>query len=198
MNTGDPENWRSTGTWLELFGLGGDDIVFGGRAGHDFVFGYQGADRLDGGAGADELVGGEGNDVMIGGAGRDLFDYNLQDTDDYLLREFGGGRDIVADFVRGTDKLAVDVEYDLPPFLFVAGQDVFTALDSSRDGKLTAADQWVDQKNVTLDGSTKASLVLDIGRGVGQGLFGGAGEDTLTIHGVTILAKSDFLDFEPG
>ena len=203
VNTGDPEDWRSTGTWLELFGLGGNDVVFGGRAGDvlqgndgdDFVFGYQGADRLDGGAGADELTGGEGSDVLVGGAGRDVFDYNLEDTDDYLLRDFGGGRDIVADFARGTDKLAVNVEYDLPPFLYVSGQAVFTELDSNHDGKLTTTDLWVDQRNVTFDGSTKASLVLDIGRGVGHGMFGGTGEDTLTIHGVTTLTKSDFLDF---
>jgi Ca2+-binding RTX toxin-like protein len=45
-----------------LSGVGGNDILFGGR--ND--------DQLDGGAGNDWLVGGRGNDMLLGSAGRDV------------------------------------------------------------------------------------------------------------------------------
>ena len=56
-----------------------------------------GGDRLLGGAGDDTLTGGAGNDTLTGGAGADT-----------IVLASTTGFDIVADFVSGTDKLALD------------------------------------------------------------------------------------------
>jgi Ca2+-binding RTX toxin-like protein len=160
-----------------------DTIV--GNAGNNIIKGLEGNDYLNGGA---------GNDTLKGGVANDKFGYNLTATDDYLPFSPGGGKDVVTDFVRGQDKLAVSVNGDAPEydFLSVEGQQVFELLDSNNDNKLTGADKWVDVKSVTVNGVAKASLVMDIGAGVGEQMFGGAGEDTLAVYDMTTLYKSDF------
>lgn len=98
-----------------LRGLEGDDQLFGG-AGDDQLRGDAGNDRLDGGDGNDQLLGGEGDDVLLGGAGNDLFEGGLgMDTmtggagaDIFRFRPAdvaAGGRDVITDFQRGTDKI---------------------------------------------------------------------------------------------
>lgn len=73
-----------------LRGLGGTDTINGGG----------GNDRLDGGDGTDTLVGGDGADTLTGGAGRDRFDFNS-----VAEIGLGGARDVLTDFVRGSDRL---------------------------------------------------------------------------------------------
>ena len=198
----DPFDTRETSAALDLCGLAGNDKVYGGAGsdhlegndGNDTLFGYFGNDRLEGGAGNDSLNGGDNSDLLIGGSGADKFGYNLlayeYDTPMYV----DGGKDIIKDFVHGQDKLLMAATVDNPEagFLYVSPKDVFKYLDSNHDGKLTGTDQWVDEKNVTVDGSTKASLVIDAGSSIGGHEFGPAGQDTLTLHGVTSLAASDF------
>lgn len=62
--------------------------------GTDMVIGTAFADKLQGGLGADLLDGGAGNDTLYGKAGRDVFRFDR-----------GFGKDTVADFVTGDDKL---------------------------------------------------------------------------------------------
>jgi Ca2+-binding RTX toxin-like protein len=198
----DPFDTRETNAAVDLCGLAGNDKVYGGAGsdhlegndGNDTLFGYYGNDRLLGGAGNDSVDGGDNSDMLIGGSGADKFGYHLlayeYDTPMYV----DGGKDTIKDFVHGQDKLSVTALSDNPDsgFLYVSPADAFKHLDSNHDGKLTGADQWVDQKSVTVDGSTKASLVMDIGSSVGEHEFGAAGHDTLTLHGVTSLVASDF------
>jgi Ca2+-binding RTX toxin-like protein len=180
-------------------GAGSGDQLFGienlvGTTHADMLMGDGGANRLDGHDGHDWLNGRDGDDRLVGGTGNDWFAYNLIKTGGSPAAGNRGGHDVVGDFKSGHDKLSVTVQWDGPgPFdLDVSGQEAFQALDSNHDGKLTGADQWVDQKSVTFSASTKSSLVLDIGAGVGLQLFGGVGHDTLTVFGATSLSVSDF------
>jgi Ca2+-binding RTX toxin-like protein len=145
--------------------------------------------------GNDLLNGREGDDILYGGYGNDRFVYNLAATNGDLSVDTGGGRDVIVDFDSGEDKLDISMNCDKSSSssLHVSGQEVFELLDSNNDHKLTAADQWVDQRNVNAGGWTDSALVLDIARGVGAGLFGAAGEHTLALLDVTSLLQSDFV-----
>lgn len=103
-----------------VFGGSGNDTVYAGE-GVDFFGGDAGNDYMDAGASNDTLFGWTGNDTLIGGAGSDLLS-GEQDNDrlmgglgndtlwggagaDVFVYANGGGADIIADFVRGTDKI---------------------------------------------------------------------------------------------
>ena len=86
-----------------LVGGDGNDTVLGGAendsitgdAGNDSLQGDAGDDIILGGIGNDILSGGVGNDTLTGGAGSDIFAFK------------GAGRDVVTDFVHGTDLLDI-------------------------------------------------------------------------------------------
>ncbi len=80
-----------------LLGGTGNDTLFGG-AGMDLLRGGAGADSLNGGTGNDRLHGGAGADILRGGTGNDVFLFNER-------ADFDRSTDIVADFVRGQDRL---------------------------------------------------------------------------------------------
>ncbi len=88
-----------------LFGNGRDNILFGmngadelrGANGNDFLSGDGGEDSLFGGNGDDYLDGGQGDDRLHGGAGSDIFVFSA-----------GSGRDIIADFTPGEDRIAIN------------------------------------------------------------------------------------------
>ena len=80
-----------------IFGLGGDDVIYGGNA----------KDCLIGGAGNDTIYGGNGDDVIIGGPGADELwgdlgpdDLDGDEGDDLLI---GGGGPDELDGGEGTD-----------------------------------------------------------------------------------------------
>jgi Ca2+-binding RTX toxin-like protein len=85
-----------------------------GGALNDTLRGLGGADTLRGMAGNDSIDGGAGNDVVGGGAGTDVLTGGL-DRDTFVLDAAGGasntpgiaGTDVITDFVRGTDLLAL-------------------------------------------------------------------------------------------
>jgi Ca2+-binding RTX toxin-like protein len=89
-----------------LYGGTGNDVLDGGNGndsfygedGDDVLFDLGGNNNLSGGNGNDTLNGGAGNDTLSGGAGSDRFGFN-----------FTLGRDIITDFVVGTDKIALAV-----------------------------------------------------------------------------------------
>jgi len=55
---------------MQVFGLGGNDVINGGSA-NDILFGGDGNDTMNGGAGDDKLFGRKGDDSMNGGDGND-------------------------------------------------------------------------------------------------------------------------------
>jgi Ca2+-binding RTX toxin-like protein len=85
-----------------------------GGALNDILLGLGGADTLQGMAGNDSIDGGAGNDVLGGGAGADMLTGGL-DRDTFVLNAAGGasntpgfaGTDVITDFLRGTDRLAL-------------------------------------------------------------------------------------------
>ena len=79
----------------EVFGLAGNDLLWGGA----------GADELDGGAGDDHVVGGGGDDVVRGGDGNDNLggDGGAEDVGDDVL--FGGAGDDRLEGGPGIDRL---------------------------------------------------------------------------------------------
>lgn len=114
------------GTYIAIFGLGGDDRLFGqdfglsifggdgddrilgrgqsddlfGDAGNDLIRGNQGDDRITGGEGDDELYGGGGRDQVNGGEGNDEIEGNVSED---VLR--GGLGDDHLDGGNGRDSL---------------------------------------------------------------------------------------------
>ena len=103
-----------------LSGDKGNDTISGGH-GHDKLLGGKGNDSLHGGAGDDKLLGGKGHDTLLGGDGNDILSGNRGDdlleggegTDtlsgghghDIFVLEADGYRDIISDFVDGSDRL---------------------------------------------------------------------------------------------
>ena len=79
-----------------ISGLAGDDVITAG-GGADTIRGAGGADSISGGGGNDVIAGGGGADTLAGGAGIDRFVYAEAPS-----------RDVIQDFVGGTDKLQLD------------------------------------------------------------------------------------------
>jgi len=80
---------------LSITGGGGADTIIGGQV----------ADTISGGTGADVITGGLGADSLTGGLGADTFVYAL------VTESNGTNTDTVTDFVSGTDKLQVTLNY---------------------------------------------------------------------------------------
>jgi len=104
--SGDNRNNTATGGAGEdtIIGNGGNDTLRGNRGndnisggnGDDFLYGGRDNDYLDGGDGNDLISGEFGNDFLIGGEGRDRF-----------VLESGGGADVITDFKKGEDLIAL-------------------------------------------------------------------------------------------
>ena len=73
----------------------------------DRFYGSGAADILEGNGGNDTLVGRGGNDVLVGGAGLDQLEGGAG-ADRFGFEGLFDGRDTVADFVAGQDKIAID------------------------------------------------------------------------------------------
>lgn len=99
-----------------LGGIAGDDFIYGG-AGVDRILGLTGEDHLEGGEGDDLLDGGEGADHMDGGNGRD--DYYVDNVGDVIVETFDSG-----DF----DRVFLSVEYNLPRNIETVTVNVDTGL----------------------------------------------------------------------
>jgi hypothetical protein len=85
-----------------LDGDRGRDVLDGG-SGNDVLDGGTKGDRLAGRAGRDVLDGGSGNDVLEGGADADTLEGG-DGSDDFVFGA-GHGRDVIADFQPGADRL---------------------------------------------------------------------------------------------
>jgi predicted extracellular nuclease len=92
------ENLTFTGTGA-FAGLGNalSNAITGG-AGDDSLYGLDGSDTLVGGNGADYIFGGNGSDTLAGGAGNDTFFFYGNES----------GADTIADFVSGSDRIALN------------------------------------------------------------------------------------------
>ena len=169
------------------YGSASNDRLSGG-AGNDLLEGGNGNDRLYGGAGDDILVGGFGDDIMAGSSGRDVFTSYTYNSVDPTRFDGTGGRDVVADFHHGEDRIAVyagqDYDYRDDPGSQTYG---FSDFDLNKNGVLDAGDgRAVTIENVTFNGQTALSTVLHTPAP--------AIPADLVVFGVTDLRASDFVD----
>ncbi|HEY5712574.1 MAG TPA: calcium-binding protein [Allosphingosinicella sp.] len=171
----------SAGAEIELITtgfIGGTaPINFGGNELANQIWGNDGANSINGGGGNDALFGFGGNDTLNGGTGSDaLFGGNGADTFAFTTALGAANVDLIADFVSGTDKIALD-------------DAIFTGLGL---GALNA--------NAFVNGSTAQDaddrILYDAATG---NLFfdadgNGAGAAVLfaTLQGHPVLAASDF------
>jgi len=158
------------GSWGNdvLNGLGGNDRLIGnygndtlnGGAGDDVLIGGDGRDILNGGDGDDILIGGDDLDTMTGGAGKDIFRFEVKG--DSLV---GSARDVITDFLSGTDKIDLS-GIDANTSLLARGDQAFTFI--GQGAKFTAAAQLrysyqvISGKEYTIvEGNTDAGSVAD-------------------------------------
>jgi len=80
-----------------------DDTFKGDATANRFEGGLS-DDRLDGRGGNDYLVGGDGSDILTGGTGNDIFEFGF-DTSGLVGQAWRA--DVITDFVRGEDKIAL-------------------------------------------------------------------------------------------
>lgn len=106
-----------------LIGLGGDDLLLGGKDG-DCLVGGDGNDFLFGGKGADILVGGRGRDLLVGGLG----------VDDYYAGGDAGDVCVNLDLQHGI-RLGCDDSAEPDPML-----DLGALLHQAGPGKTTLDD----------------------------------------------------------
>ncbi|MEO1792325.1 MAG: cadherin-like domain-containing protein, partial [Cyanobacteria bacterium J06629_19] len=107
----------------QLSGGNGKDVLDGGQ-GNDLLIGGNGSDRLTGSFGNDTLDGGNGNDVLNGGRGDDVLTGG-QGRDTFVLA-LNEGTDIIADFSRRQDKLALAGQLSFGQLSFV-GNDILVS-----------------------------------------------------------------------
>lgn len=174
---GDGDDDIEGGTEDDLLGGSDSDTgdVLRGGAGRDSIFGYIGDDQIFGDAGNDLLWGMNGSDVLTGGTGADQFKVAHDD-----LRE--GGTDVITDFVRGEDTLAVTGRR-LADGAELSWAEMFRALDSNGDGRRTGSDRYVDP--VASAGRVRLKIAVD-------GVCGWGSTVDVIVRGVTTLTLDDF------
>jgi hypothetical protein len=140
-------------------GGGGDDHVLG-RAGPDLLQGGAGGDRLFGGWGNDRLVGDGGGDRLVGGAGRDLLKGGTG-ADTFVFREAGPGRDRIADFTPGRDRVSLAA---MDADLSRRGDQAFRPADDGFDGRAGALRFAEGVLAGDRDGDRRADFAIALGR----------------------------------
>ncbi|AUQ73557.1 M10 family metallopeptidase C-terminal domain-containing protein [Phaeobacter piscinae] len=161
-----------------IFGLGGDDLIIGGRDtlasrdinntiaiedledqtetddGNDALYGGDGNDTINGGAGDDLLDGGDGDDLLRGQAGQDVF-------------RGGAGSDTVDFSQESPFQLLVNLETNVASGGTASG-DTFYSIEN-----LIGSDDRIDRFIGTSDNNHFW------GQGGGDVFNGGGGDDTL-------------------
>lgn len=138
-----------------------------GSAVANILNGGAGNDVLNGGAGNDTIIGGAGKDALSGGSGADIFSFSA--TTDSAK---GTNRDVIVDFVRGTDKidlLAIDAN------VFTAGNQAFKLISST--AAFSAAGQ-VKFSGGVLYGEVTGDQTADF---------------EIALTGITALSSADFI-----
>ena len=110
-------------TAIKIFGNELNNTILGG-SGKDTLYGANGTDSLFGGKGNDKLFGDEGEDTLWGGAGNDT----LTGGEDDDLFIYSGGKDVIADYVSGEDRISLGSAYTKAS---VSGDDVILTIKTN-------------------------------------------------------------------
>lgn len=154
-------------TVQKIYGLGGDDDIFGSDTSHDTIRGGTGADTLFGGALSDRLAGDEGDDILHGEEGEDSL-YGGADQD-YV--DGGDGQDLIHGG-DGNDTIFGGAGADT--IYGGAGNDVISDEFHPADGANTSI----------LAGEGDDRIMLSVETGTGGTISGGAGHDKLEMTAV--------------
>jgi Ca2+-binding RTX toxin-like protein len=154
-----------------IFGGAKDDNLTGNSLNNYFLGGV-GNDRLTGGIGRDYLVGGAGSDILNGGVDIDTFNFNGSALTGVKTVAAVLGRDTIADFAVGTDKIALS-------------KTTFTKITSAVGGAIAANFAIVAADNLV--GKQSAAIVYSSGSGNlfynSDGVTNGAANNGLGING---------------
>ncbi|MDO8359475.1 MAG: M10 family metallopeptidase C-terminal domain-containing protein [Devosia sp.] len=169
------------------FGGSGNDILTGDGLANSLK-GNAGADKLVGGGGADTLNGGAGNDTLIGGGGRDSLTGGA-DSDVFKFTSVGASgttattRDIITDFVHGTDKIdlsAIDAT--------VAAGDQAFILNAKGSASTAVAQGHIGWYTIDKAGTVNDQTILRINTDADSTI-----EMTIQLNGLIKLTASDFI-----
>ena len=169
------------------FGGSGNDILTGDSLANSLK-GNAGADMLVGGGGADTLSGGAGNDTLIGGTGRDLLTGGA-DSDVFKFVSVGGSgttattRDIITDFVHGTDKIdlsAIDATTAIGDQAFI--------LNAKGSASTAVAQGDIGWYTIDKAGTVNDQTILKINTDGDSTI-----EMTIQLKGLIALTSSDFI-----
>jgi len=144
-----------------------------GNIGNNILEGGAGTDTLIGDAGNDTLSGGLGNDILTGGLGNDLFRFSSTLS--------GTNIDTISDFLRGTDRIALDTT-------------IFTKLlnDTNLTDNIVVRSLGVkgttDANDYLIYNSTSKALYYDA-----DGSGAGAPIQFATLTNITTVSASDFV-----
>jgi Ca2+-binding RTX toxin-like protein len=171
-------DWTLAANVEHLLLLDGDAVTATGNEAANELIGNAGANLLSARQGADTLDGGTGNDTLTGGTDVDQFRFSttLSGT---------GNRDLVTDFVSGTDVIVLD-------------DDVFRALDSAGSGSLPSG-QFHAAPGATAAHDLNDRIVYDTGTGTlyydPDGIAGQSAVAFAVLGSAThpVLTASDFL-----
>ena len=172
----------------ELDGGAGDDKLYGGQ-GNDMLKGGQGNDMLWGGSGNDTLEGGEGNDVLRGGPGYDTYKGGAGDDMIYVDKGDHAGAQDGVDGGADTDTVSFENFND---YNAKRSEDEGVEVDLSDNGVYKGIENLIGTDfDDTLTGDTGANRIE--GGDGGDDLDGRDGEDTLSYvssgRGVSINLK---------
>jgi Ca2+-binding RTX toxin-like protein len=165
-----PATVTGSGTTAATSDQLGDNVEnFIGGSGADSITGTTGSNILVGGAGADTITGGQGADTLTGGLGADKFVVSavqLLGSSTYDTGNTAATRDVITDFVSGSDKIdfsGIDSNYT---GIFDFSNGTFGALTFGTT--FTAANQLryhyegVGVNEITvIEGNVNANLAAD-------------------------------------
>jgi len=159
------------GNFSDVGGLIGNVAVAKGVVIENAI-GGSGADTIIGNSAANTLTGNAGNDTLTGGAGADVFVVTLN-----------GGRDVITDFVVGTDKIDASA-YGAYQSIVQSGSDtvITFATGVTETLKGVTASTVTSSSFIGLSGSTTPpppSGITVNGTSGNDNLVGGSGDDTL-------------------
>ena len=143
--------------------LAGADIINGG-SGDDDLNGYGGSDTIQGGLGADNIDGGAGNDVIFGDGGND-----------FIVSNDGQGADNI-DGGTGLDNAFIDRSG-------LATAQIVNFSNANATATLSDTTKIIHVEAITFHSGSGDDVVTasnDIAGDLGNRLYGGAGNDTLT------------------
>ncbi|WP_373503027.1 calcium-binding protein [Aestuariivirga sp.] len=166
-----PDDWKNTGS-DQIFGLGGDDLIFAGLL----------ADTVNAGDGNDEVSGGDDLDILLGGNGNDKL--NGDDGDDSLTGEAGvdllhgnAGDDSISGGLGG-DKIFGDDGNDI-----INGDDGDDTINGGSGSDTIYTGAGSDIARAGSGNDTFGSVVDTALAGDTDLLFGDGGNDLLLAYG---------------